>query len=157
MRRRFEYIMRSDNIIFHAMSIRTDRDDDPILLKLLNKDGSFVPKDQKEVNDVLNQLKQGKAVNIYTGKEVKMTFTLKGITSANNTTGFIFEYNPKPGVDEPLGILFEFEIYGQKYAFMLMNSFDVMKDIMQSMDQNIPCLFFHYNELVSSDAFYIFV
>lgn len=132
MRRRFEYIMRSDNIIFHAMSIRTDRDDDPILLKLLNKDGSFVPKDQKEVNDVLNQLKQGKAVNIYTGKEVKMTFTLKGITSANNTTGFIFEYNPKPGVDEPLGILFEFEIYGQKYAFMLMNSFDVMKDIMQA-------------------------
>lgn len=90
MRRRFEYIMRSDNIIFHAMPIRTDRDDDPILLKLLNKDGSFVPKDQKEVNDVLNQLKQGKAVNIYTGKEVKMTFTLKGITSANNTTGFIF-------------------------------------------------------------------
>ena len=40
---------------------------------------------------------------------------------------------------------------------MLMNSFDVMKDIMQSMDQNIPCLFFHYNELVLSDAFYIFV
>lgn len=152
-RRYFEEQRSGNGAIYHCVETEVEPGDGIRLFILMNKIKSDTISRDK-INSVLNQLREGTAFNIHTQSSVSFSFS---DTSAGYEPMTIWiRFDPYP-TSEKQGIIYKFQINGQRYVFMFSNRYDGMRDLINNADEDVDCITSAKDSSIyRNKSFYIF-
>lgn len=153
-RRYFEEQRSGNEAIYHCVETEIEPGSMIRLFDLMNKIKSDTIS-QDKVNSVLNQLREGTAFNIHTQSPV--SFSLSGGGAGYEPMRIRIRFDPYPA-SEQQGIIYKFQINGQRYVFMFSNRYDGMRDLINNADEDVDCITSAIeSSIYHNDSFYIFV
>ena len=111
---------------------------------------------QDKINSVLNQLREGTAFNIHIRSPVSFSFS--STSTGYEPMSIRITFDPYP-TSEQQGIIYKFQINGQRYVFMFSNRYDGMRDLINNADEDVDCITSatEKSSMYRNDSFFVFV